>query len=61
MIKKGTALIPSFTAFIVMRILEEQLNWLVDYDFTSEMEDKLIEELYNIELQKTVNEITESS
>ena len=40
-IKKGTALIPSFTAFIVMRILEEQLNWLVDYDFTSEMEDRL--------------------
>ena len=40
-IKKGTALIPSFVAFIVMRILEEQLQWLVNYEFTSEMEDRL--------------------
>jgi DNA topoisomerase-1 len=38
---KGPALVPTFTAFAVVRLLERQLPDLVDYDFTARMEDQL--------------------
>jgi DNA topoisomerase I len=39
--KKGTALIPSFTAFSVVTLLERHFPDLVDYAFTARMEDDL--------------------
>ena len=39
--KKGQALVPSWIAFSVVRLLEEHFNALVDYDFTAEMESDL--------------------
>lgn len=39
--KKGSALVPSFIAFAVVRLLEEHFTSLVDYDFTRNMEDVL--------------------
>ncbi len=39
--KKGSALIPSFTAFAVVRVLEDHFPDLVDYAFTARMEDDL--------------------
>ena len=39
--KKGTALVPSFTAFAVVNLLETHFPDLVDYDFTARMEDDL--------------------
>jgi DNA topoisomerase-1 len=39
--KKGTALIPSFTAFAVVGLLESHFGNLVDYGFTAAMEDDL--------------------
>jgi DNA topoisomerase-1 len=39
--KKGSALVPSFTAFAVIRLLEEHFTALVDYQFTANMEDVL--------------------
>jgi DNA topoisomerase-1 len=39
--KKGTALIPSFTAFAVVGLLEQHFGKLVDYRFTASMEDDL--------------------
>jgi DNA topoisomerase-1 len=38
---KGQALVPTFTAFAVIRLLERNLPDLVDYDFTARMEDTL--------------------
>ena len=38
---KGQALVPTFTAFAVIRLLERHLPDLVDYDFTARMEDTL--------------------
>jgi DNA topoisomerase-1 len=38
---KGQALVPTFTAFAVTRLLERHLPDLVDYDFTARMEDEL--------------------
>lgn len=38
---RGQALVPSWLAFAVTRLLEENFNWLVDYDFTAEMEEDL--------------------
>lgn len=38
---RGTALIPSWTAFSVVRLLEEHFSNYVDYDFTAEMEEGL--------------------
>jgi len=38
---KGQALVPTFTAFAVVRLLERNLPDLVDYDFTARMEDQL--------------------
>jgi DNA topoisomerase-1 len=39
--KKGTALVPTFRAFAVIRLLEDHFRQLVDYDFTARMEDDL--------------------
>jgi DNA topoisomerase-1 len=39
--KKGTALVPSWTAFSVVRLMEQHLTSLVDYEFTAQMEDFL--------------------
>ena len=39
--KKGTALVPSWLAFSVTRLLEEHFARLVDYDFTARLEDVL--------------------
>ena len=39
--KKGQALVPSWVAFSVVRLLEEHFAALVDYDFTAEMEGDL--------------------
>lgn len=41
--KKGTALVPTFTAFAVVDLLAGHLGWLVDYQFTAKMEDDLDE------------------
>ncbi|MBD0293345.1 MAG: type I DNA topoisomerase [Jiangellaceae bacterium] len=41
--KKGTALVPSWLAFAVVRLLEQHFGWLVDYEFTARMEDRLDE------------------
>jgi DNA topoisomerase-1 len=41
--KKGTALVPSFTAFAVVGLLEDYFANLVDYGFTASMEDDLDE------------------
>jgi len=41
--KKGTALIPTFTAFAVVDLLASHLGWLVDYQFTAKMENDLDE------------------
>src|SRR5690554_2500377 len=40
---RGQALVPSWLAFAVTRLLEENFDWLVDYDFTAEMEEDLDE------------------
>ncbi|HEU5072648.1 MAG TPA: type I DNA topoisomerase [Polyangiaceae bacterium] len=40
---KGSALIPSFTAFAVIALLEKHFGDLVDYAFTARMEDDLDE------------------
>lgn len=39
--KKGNALVPSWTAFSVVRLLEDHFAPLVDYEFTAQMEDLL--------------------
>lgn len=39
--RKGTALVPTFTAFAVVKLLRQHLERLVDYDFTARMEDGL--------------------
>ncbi|MDQ3324390.1 MAG: type I DNA topoisomerase [Actinomycetota bacterium] len=41
--KKGTALVPSWLAFSVTRLLEDHFARLVDYDFTARLEDVLDE------------------
>lgn len=41
--KKGSALVPTFTAFAVVDLLAQYLGWLVDYTFTAKMEDDLDE------------------
>ena len=40
-VKRGTALVPTFLAFAVTRLLEQHYGRLVDYDFTARMEDDL--------------------
>ncbi|MGK2930680.1 MAG: type I DNA topoisomerase [Acidimicrobiales bacterium] len=39
--KKGTALVPTWTAFAVINVLERQFGEYVDYEFTAKMEDDL--------------------
>jgi len=39
--KKGSALVPSFTAFAVVTLLEQHFPSLVDYAFTARMEEEL--------------------
>jgi DNA topoisomerase-1 len=39
--KKGSALVPSFTAFSVTKLLRNHFPSLVDYEFTAKMEDDL--------------------
>jgi len=39
--KKGTALVPTWTAFAVVKLMEERFGNLVDYAFTARMEDDL--------------------
>ncbi|WP_268778126.1 type I DNA topoisomerase [Microbacterium sp. Root61] len=39
--KRGQALVPSWLAFSVVRLLEEHFATLVDYDFTAALEDDL--------------------
>ncbi len=39
--KKGTALVPAWLAFSVVRLLEDHFSRLVSYEFTAEMEDVL--------------------
>ncbi len=41
--KKGTALVPAWLAFAVIRLLERHFARLVDYSFTADMEDVLDE------------------
>jgi DNA topoisomerase-1 len=41
--KRGTALVPSFTAFAVVGLLEQHFSRLVDYGFTAALEDDLDE------------------
>ncbi len=40
---RGNALVPSWVAFAVVGLLEDNFSALVDYDFTSSMEDELDE------------------
>lgn len=40
-VRRGSALVPSWTAFSVVRLLEEHFNELVEYDFTAQMEADL--------------------
>ncbi len=39
--KKGNALVPTWVAFAVSQLLSEHLPYLVDYQFTAQMEDDL--------------------
>ena len=39
--KKGQALVPTWTAFAVVRLLEEHFDALVDYDFTASIDSDL--------------------
>ena len=39
--KKGPSLVPTFTAFAVVKLMTEHLEHLVDMDFTARMEDRL--------------------
>ena len=41
--KKGQALVPTWTAFAVVRLLEEHFDALVDYDFTASIDTDLDE------------------
>jgi DNA topoisomerase-1 len=41
--KRGTALVPTFTAFAVVNLLTQHLAYLVDYEFTAKMEEELDE------------------
>ena len=49
--KKGSALIPSFTAFAVTTLLERHFEHLVDYDFTAKLEDDL-DKIANREVER---------
>jgi DNA topoisomerase-1 len=40
-VKRGSALVPSFLAFAVVRLMEEHFTDLIDYDFTARLEEIL--------------------
>ena len=40
-VKRGSALVPSFLAFAVVRLMEEHFTTLIDYDFTARLEEVL--------------------
>src|SRR5699024_2089539 len=40
-LRRGSALVPSWTAFAVVRLLEEHFGAFIDYDFTAQMEQQL--------------------
>lgn len=40
-VKKGSALVPTWRAFSVTRLMEDHFSTLVDYEFTAELEDFL--------------------
>ncbi|MFN8156916.1 MAG: type I DNA topoisomerase [Candidatus Nanopelagicales bacterium] len=40
-VKRGSALVPTFLAFAVVRLMEEHFTRLVDYDFTAQLEEVL--------------------
>ncbi|AGP31718.1 type I DNA topoisomerase [Corynebacterium terpenotabidum] len=42
-VSRGSALVPSWTAFAVVGLMEDNFGSLVDYEFTSSMEDELDE------------------
>jgi DNA topoisomerase-1 len=50
--KKGTALVPTFTAFAVVALMEQHFADLVDLEFTARMEDDL-DQIANGEMQAT--------
>jgi DNA topoisomerase-1 len=50
--KKGSALVPTFTAFAVVDLLAQYLGWLVDYTFTAKMESDL-DEISNGKAKRT--------
>jgi DNA topoisomerase I len=39
--KQGNALVPTFTGFAVIQLLEDHFHYLIEYSFTSDMEDSL--------------------
>ena len=41
--KQDSALVPTFTGFAVIQLLEDHFGYLIDYDFTSDMEEALDE------------------
>jgi DNA topoisomerase-1 len=47
--KEGSALIPTFTGMAVIQLLEKNFEHLVDYSFTSEMEESLDKIAYGAE------------
>ena len=50
--KKGTALVPTFTAFATVALMEQHFANLVDYAFTARMEDDL-DQIANGEMEST--------
>ncbi len=44
--KQGNALVPTFTGYAVMQLLEKHFHYLIEYSFTSEMEAALDEISY---------------
>ena len=40
-VKRGSAMVPTFLAFAVTRLMEEHFTRLVDYDFTAQLEEVL--------------------
>ncbi|UQN28031.1 type I DNA topoisomerase [Brachybacterium kimchii] len=40
-LRRGSALVPSWTAFAVVKLLEEHFGPFIDYDFTAQMEEQL--------------------
>ncbi|NBB89659.1 MAG: type I DNA topoisomerase [Spirochaetes bacterium] len=44
--RQGTALVPTFTGFAVTQLLERHFHYLIEYGFTSEMENALDEIAY---------------